>query len=160
MDDVYLKRAFALLVVLVSSMVFSLTPISIFIHETGHGIGCLLSGGLIYEFVIKPEYGWVTCHYYKKPPYYLSLIYYLSGLITEIVVASILYLVPYTRGIGGVYFGRIGFDYLLGAYTHDFKKAGLLILYTLPFKIYVLISFLIIFVISLISYYRFFEKLE
>jgi len=160
MDDVYLKRAFALLVVSVSSLVFSLIPISIFIHETGHGIGCLLSGGLIYEFIIRPEYGWVTCHYYKKPPYYLTLIYYLSGLVAEIIVASILYLVPYTRVVGGVYFAKIGFNYLLGAYTHDFKKACLLILYTLPFKIYVLISFLIIFIISLISYYRFFEKLE
>jgi len=159
MDDLY-KRTLALLVICVSSLVFSLIPISIFIHETGHVIGCLLSGGLIYEFVIKPEYGWVTCHYYKKPPYYLSLIYYLSGLVMEIVVASILYLVPYTRGIGGVYFGKIGFDYLFGNYLNDFKKAGLLALYTYPFRIYVLISFLTLSIISFISYFRFFEELE
>ena len=159
MDGLY-KRTLALLVICVSSLVFSLTPISIFIHETGHGIGCLLSGGLITEFVIKQESGWVTCYFYKETPYYLVLIYLLGGLIAEIVFASILYLVPYTRGIGGVYFGKIGFDYLFGNYLNDFKKAGLLALYTYPFRIYVLISFLTLSIISFISYFRFFEELE
>jgi len=158
MDDLY-KRTLALLVICVSSLVFSLIPISIFIHETGHAIGCLISGGLITEFVIKQEGGWVTC-YYRRVSHYLSLIYYLSGLVTEIIVASILYLVPYTRAVGGVYFAKIGFDYLLGSYSYDFKKAGLLFLYTLPFRIYVVISFFVIFAVSTISYYRFFEKLE
>ena len=118
------------------------------------------NGGFITEFVIKQERGWVTCYYYKETPYYLVSVYFLGGLITEIFFASTLYLVPYTRGIGGIYFVAIGLEYLFGYFKNDLEKAGLSVLNIIPFRICVLISFLTLCVISLISYFRFFEKLE
>jgi len=101
-------------------------------HELGHWFACFLTGG--YGWLEIDEKGWATKCILERE----NILFYISGILFQLFLISILYSFPITRGIAGIMLIRFGIHYYYGAFLVDMQKAGLMVLYSFIPRLFVL----------------------
>jgi hypothetical protein len=120
------KREFLvmILIAVVSLSVFITLKLHINFHEWGHTTVCVfLLGG---EARIKQtDVGWeTTCYTKYEPTWNQKLLYLMAGAGVELLLSSILLIIPPTTVLGGFMLTHISYSLIKGTYLYDIQHTG------------------------------------
>ncbi|RLI99260.1 MAG: hypothetical protein DRP06_03810 [Candidatus Aenigmatarchaeota archaeon] len=134
-----------------------LIGLTVIVHEFGHAFTCNLIGGKILNLEAERTGGKVECYFGREIESYKLVIFYLAGILAELTLALIFLAIPYTSHIGGYLTFMIGWSWFFGSYAKDFEIIPFLLIF--PVRFLVLVLSVVVYIISWIITFRYWEKL-
>ena len=151
------KLIFPLLIFFIFVIFDYFTGFMIVVHELGHATTCNLFGGSILDIEAERTGGKVQCYFGKSVEAYKLVIFYLAGMLAELIVALIFLAIPYTSHIGGYLTFMIGWSWFFGSYAKDFEIIPFLQIFPVRFSVFVLSA--VVYIISIFIAFKSWEKL-
>jgi hypothetical protein len=125
------------------------------LHEAGHSLACTLTNGSIVRLEVNSTSGRVFCRWESTSAPSLFL-FDLAGILAESLFGLSLLFFPHSSALGGYVIFKVGLNYLLGAYDYDLRRLNQFLYF--PVKIWVFIGSLLIFLVSLYIYIKFWSE--